>query len=247
MNTPKISVITINYNGDTHLEKTIESICNQNYDNFEYIVIDGASTDKSLSIIEKYSKIITKFSSEPDKGIADAMNKGFAFSTGDYLVFIHSDDYLLSDDTLSKAAEWLDKEHDIFAYGIRYGNDTSSRSIYPRGFSYWMNFKVGLFHQGVLCHRNVFNKIGCFDTDFKIVMDYDFFLRAYKQKISLKCCKYPLAFMRDTGISSQQDQSSLSSRFDEEHKVHLKNCRTAFLKYIYTLYWALYRTYRSFK
>ena len=244
---PKISVVTINFNGATYLEETILSVCNQIYDNYEYIVIDGGSTDSSKSIINDYSSKIDKFISEPDNGIADAMNKGFEFSTGEYLLFIHSDDYLLSKFSLQEASKWLDKYHEIYSFRIKFGNELNSREFTPRGFNPWMNFKFGLLHQGVLCHRNVFEKIGNFDTQFKLAMDYDFFLRAYKNGVKLKRCDYTLSFMRDTGVSSKLDKNSLRTRFLEEKKAQYNNDPSLFLKALYPIYWKLYPIYRNVK
>ena len=245
MSNTKISIVTINYNGEKYLENTIQSICNQNYTDYELIIIDGASTDGSASIIEKYSDRISKIISEPDKGIADAMNKGITLSTGDYIAFIHSDDYLLSNDSLSDAAKWLDQNHEIFAFGIHFGNENTYKPHYPRGFNYWMNFKFGLLHQGVLCHRNVFDAIGNFNTNFKLAMDYDFFLRAYRREIKLKRCNHTISFMRDTGISSKQDNASLRQRFLEERKAQYNNAPSALLKILYPIYWKIYPLYRG--
>ena len=242
-----ISVITINYNGARHLEQTIKSICDQTYKYFEYIVVDGGSNDASLSIIKKYSSNIKKFISEDDKGIADAMNKGFNLSTGDYLLFIHSDDYLLSRNSLEEAASWFDDHHEIYSFQIKFGNDTSSRTYSPRGFSPWMNFKFGLLHQGVFCHRNVFKTLGNFDTQFKLAMDYDFFLRAYKNGVRLKRCPYTLSFMRDTGVSSKLDKISLRQRFLEEKKAQYNNNPSFLLKALYPIFWKLYPLYRNVK
>ena len=217
-NIPKISVVTINYNGEKYIEKTILSISSQSYENFEYIVIDGFSTDNSISIINKYSSDITQFKQFPALGIADAMNKGYELSSGEYILYIHADDYLLDKDSLRKASDFLTENHKIFAFNIFYGNKVDSSLFKPRGFNFWMHFKFGLLHQGVLCHRSVFEDIGLFDTNYKLAMDYDFFLRAYKNRVKLKRCNFTLAFMRDTGVSSKLDQDSLRNRFPSKRK-----------------------------
>ena len=92
---PKISLITISYNSKKHIEDTILSVTTQNYDNYEYIIIDGASTDGTLDIINKYQDKITTIITEPDKGISDAFNKGIRLCTGDIIGIINSDDILL--------------------------------------------------------------------------------------------------------------------------------------------------------
>ena len=247
MGHPKISIITINYNGDLFLEQTILSVINQTYPNIEFIIIDGRSTDNSLNIIKNYSSQISIHVSEPDHGIADAMNKGLKLSTGDLILFLHSDDYLISSTSIENAAKEVDLEYDIYAYPIRYGSTSSARSLYPRGFNLWINFKTGVFHQASMCKKEVFHRAGLFDKTFSIAMDYDFFLRAYRENCKIKICSTEFSFMRDTGISSQQDQSSLTSRFNEEYRIHMKNCRSVFLKFIYMLYWPLYKLYKSIK
>jgi glycosyltransferase involved in cell wall biosynthesis len=91
---PKISIITVCFNAEKYIEQTIKSVLDQKNGDIEYIVIDGASTDKTLNIIRQYDSKITKWISEPDNGIADAMNKGIKLATGAYLLFLHADDYL---------------------------------------------------------------------------------------------------------------------------------------------------------
>lgn len=244
MYNPKISVITINYNGAAYIEQTITTVLQQAYSNYEYIIIDGASTDNSINIITRYETELTYFLSEPDHGIADAMNKGINHATGDFILFLHSDDYLLSGNSLILASEELDNNHDIFTYPIRFGNKKSSHVHYPRGFNYWINFKTGIYHQATLCRHELFNKIGVFDTNFKITMDYDFFLRAYRENCKIKNCSAEFVFMRDTGISGKQDKVSLNNRFDEEKAVHKKNCNSILLNILYKIYWPFYRLYR---
>lgn len=241
----KISIITITHNSELTIEQTIKSVVSQTFNDYEYVIVDGNSSDKTLSIIKKYEDYYSKWVSEPDSGISEAMNKGIELSTGEFLLFLHSDDYLLAEDTLLNASKWLNNEHEIFAFGIYYGNGERFRPFYPRGFNYWMNFKFGLLHQGVLCHRSVFEKIGNFDTNFKLTMDYDFFLRAYRNGMRLKRCNYPLSFMRNTGISSGLDNASLKERFLEEKKVHYKNNPSKLLLFLYSIYWRTYPKYRK--
>ena len=106
----KISVITVNYNNGDLLETTIKSVIEQTFSDYEYIVIDGGSTDNSVSIIEKYSDSISYWVSEKDKGIYNAMNKGITKAAGDYCLFINSGDTLYEKDTLEKAVEFLNAD-----------------------------------------------------------------------------------------------------------------------------------------
>jgi glycosyltransferase involved in cell wall biosynthesis len=100
-----ISVITVVYNGQDYLEETIQTVLKQTYQNKEYIIIDGGSLDDTVEIIKKYEDSIDYWISEPDNGIADAMNKGLKVAQGDYILFLHSDDYFLENNTLEKASQ----------------------------------------------------------------------------------------------------------------------------------------------
>ena len=113
MDKPKISIITVCYNSEAHLEEAMLSIINQSYANKEYIVIDGGSKDNTLAIIDKYRDKIDYFVSEPDKGISDAFNKGIKAATGDIIGIINSDDFMMPD-ALQKVAEQYEEGVDLY-------------------------------------------------------------------------------------------------------------------------------------
>ena len=240
---PLISVITVVYNGEMHLEQTINSIINQTYNNVEYIVIDGGSKDGTLDIIRKYDSAIDYWISEPDKGIADAMNKGISLATGEYIVFIHADDYFYSNKVINNAINIIDKESNIIMFPVLFGEKLVE--IIPRKFNWWVNFKIPACHQGILCKLDLFRNIGDFDTQFKIDMDYDFLLRAYRRKVKAQRVTSVLSVMRDTGISSRKDINSLLQRFNEERKVHKKNYHSRILALLYKIYWFCYLNYKK--
>jgi len=242
LKSPLISIITITLNAEKYLEQTIQSVLNQTYKNIEYIVVDGGSTDRSLGIISKYKKQLDHFISEKDKGIADAMNKGVALTTGEYVIFLHADDYFVNDNILKVVVDKMDKTADIVACSIQYGEQLSICE--PRGFTFWFNFKQGIYHQGIVCRRDLIEKLNGFDMQFSIAMDYDFFVRAYHLRAKLVKVPAILAVMRESGISSRQDWQSLKYRFNEERRVHQKNCRSFSMKILYQLYWFLYLSYR---
>lgn len=120
---PLISVVTVVFNAAAYLEQTIGSVINQTYDNIEYIIIDGASTDGSQEIIKKYESCIFYWLSEPDRGIVDAMNKGVQLSVGDYVLLLHADDYLLASDVIASAVQYLEGRPLIVAYSLYYEHD----------------------------------------------------------------------------------------------------------------------------
>jgi len=244
---PLISVVTVVFNGAAYLEQTIGSIINQTYDNIEYIIIDGASTDGSQEIIKKYESCISYWLSEPDQGIADAMNKGVQLSVGDYVLLLHADDYLLGPDSVQTAMNNLDDRLPITAFTLYYEHNGQRWLARPKPWNWRMNFKTTLLHQAVICRRALFEQIGGFDTDLKIAMDYDFFLRAYRRGTGVKYVDRPLSVMRRTGISSRTDRRTLQHRFREERMVHKKNSPGRWLDLIYALYWVAYPLYRAFK
>ena len=241
MKSPLISIITIALNAEIYLEQTIQSVLNQTYKNIEYIIVDGGSTDGTLGIIEKYKDEIAHFVSEEDNGIADAMNKGVSLASGDYIIFLHADDYFHHDTCLEESIKFLEVTTDILACAIQFGQDR--KIITPSGFNFWTNFK-GMPHQGILCRRSLIESLNGFDTQFKICMDYDLLLRAYQNGARLKKVPVVLSVMRDTGISSRRDWDSLSTRFNEERMVHQKNCRCLAMQILYKFYWLLYLPYR---
>ncbi len=242
MKSPLISIITITLNAEKYLEQTIQSVLNQTYKNTEYIIVDGGSTDGTLGIIEKYKDAINHFISEKDEGIADAMNKGVTLATGESVIFLHADDYFVNDNALKVVVEKMDKTADIVACRIQYGEQL--RTCKPRGFNFWFNFKQGIYHQGIVCRRDLIEKLNGFDIQFSIAMDYDFFVRAYHHRAKLVKVPAILAVMRESGISSRRNWQSLKNRFDEERRVHQKNCHSLAIQILYKFYWFLYLPYR---
>ncbi|MDR3058175.1 MAG: glycosyltransferase [Prevotella sp.] len=174
----KLSIITINYNNSSGLRDTIQSIISQSYADFEYLVIDGNSTDGSKEIIEEYSDKINYWVSEPDSGIYNAMNKGIKKATGDYLLFINSGDTLYDNEVLAKV--FINNPDQDLVYGDLY-------RIFPDGKTdiAAMPDHVDINHMFVatLCHpvtfikRNLFQEYGLYREDLKIVSDWAFFFK----------------------------------------------------------------------
>ena len=240
----KISIITITLNSEKYLEQTIHSVTQQTYPNIEYILVDGGSTDRTLDIITKHEPQIDEWISEPDDGIADAMNKGLRLATGDYILFLHSDDYLLDEKVLERIVPYLNTKRDVYLCSIYQSWGESLRLCKPRGLTSWMNLKTGVLHQGALCSRALFEQIGEFNTSYTIAMDYDFFLRAYRAVSSSVIIDMPLSVMRMVGVSSRQDWSILRRRFAEERTIHFMNKKNVLMHAVYQFYWALYLPYR---
>lgn len=178
----RISVVTISYNSREFLEDTIKSVQGQTYRNVEYIVIDGGSTDGTVDIIKTYESGITKWLSEPDKGIADAFNKGLIYTTGDYVLFLNSDDALVDQNVLEKIArEIAGNDYPAMLYGDYNVIERNSGEFLYRGRVKYSpdKLKYGqvLPHPCLFTHRSYFERYGNFDTQFEIAMDYEWLLR----------------------------------------------------------------------
>lgn len=244
---PTISIITVAYNSERHLSQTIASVASQSFTDREFIVVDGRSTDGTPEIVRRERLQVDRFLSEPDRGIADAMNKGLRLAEGDYVLFLHSDDYLLGPDSLADVAPHLADSQAIVAFRLFYEAENGERVLPRRPKLNWrINFKMSLDHQAVFCRSSVLRDLGGFDPTLKIAMDYDFFLRAYRRGIKAASHDLPIAVMRKTGISSRLDRGGLLDRLREEKRVHLRHADTVIWKAIYGAYWLAYPIYRGF-
>lgn len=175
-NKPLVSIITVVFNGGKYLEQTIQSVINQAYKNWEFIIIDGNSQDNTLEIIKKYEKYIDYWLSEPDRGIYNAMNKGWNLSTGDYILYLGSDDILLNLPTQALNQAW--QTHQDIVYGnVLMANGRIFNSIY----SATLMFRCTVHHQGLFVRRNLFAH-SPFDEQYKHYADFDLNQKMYKQK-----------------------------------------------------------------
>jgi glycosyltransferase involved in cell wall biosynthesis len=203
---PRISVITIVRNGERFVGQTIESVLKQRYANIEYIVIDGGSTDGTVDVIRSYEARIAKWVSERDEGIADAFNKGLSFATGDYLLFLNSDDALANTHVLEDVAGMMvENGFPALIYGDYNILKRNSGEFMYRGMVKLS--PEGLVHGQVLphpclfTHRSYFDKYGRFDPRFRIAMDYEWLLRGALME---RIVHVPLVVsnIRDGGIST---------------------------------------------
>lgn len=173
----KISIITINYNNKDGLQKTIDSVITQTFKNFEWIVIDGGSTDGSKELIEKYAQHITYWVSEPDKGIYNAMNKGILKATGDYLSFMNSGDTYYDNTTLDIVYNKMSESNaDIYYGNSLYIYKDKERVFYtPPKLTLYDLYKGTILHQASFIKRELFQKQG-YDETLKIVSDWKMWL-----------------------------------------------------------------------
>jgi len=213
MNNISVSIITINYNNAIGLQKTIESVVNQQCKNFEYILIDGDSTDGGLEIIKKYQSNLTYWISEPDTGIYNAMNKGIKQAKGDYVLFLNSGDALNG-----KIALQYFINHENFKGDIIYGDYKfdEGEKIYPDVLTPLFFIKSSLPHQSTFFKRSVFDEMGLYDETYKIVGDRAFYINCFLSgKFKFTHIKYPLTIYDLTGLSNAKEYNTLKKREDE--------------------------------
>lgn len=179
-NLPKISIITPSYNQGPYIERTIQSVLNQNYPNLEFIIMDGGSTDQTISILKKYGKKII-WKSENDKGQADAINKGLQLATGDILAYLNSDD-TYEPSTLNLIATFFLEHPDAkFVYGEGGLIDPADRHIglyntLPEDFEK-LFVSCGISQPTCFWKREVLEKVGLFDPSYNYTMDYEYWVR----------------------------------------------------------------------
>ena len=184
---PTFSIITITYNAERWLERTILSVLSQSYPNIEYILIDGASKDKTVEIIKQYESGIASWISEPDKGLYDAMNKGLKRATGDYVWFVNAGDSLYTSDTVQGVASLIQKKKVLpdIIYGDTILIDEEGKSLGKRRLKApdkltWKKFRMGM----LVCHQSFITKrtiAPLYDLTYRYSADFDWCIRCMKQ------------------------------------------------------------------
>ncbi len=200
---PKISIITVCFNSEAHIEEALLSVINQPYDNKEYLVIDGGSTDRTLSIIEKYKDKIDYFVSEPDKGISDAFNKGIKAATGDIIGICNADDQLASD-CLHLVADNYDNKIDIYRMNETVKDfETGEEWLTRPTLVYEKTFRSHYTcHMGCFVTKNAYEKFGMYDIDLRIQMDTDLLRRFTVKGARYKYIDANCGYFRRGGIST---------------------------------------------
>ena len=214
----KLSIITVNLNNAGGLRKTIESVSFQAYTDFEYIVIDGGSTDESIDIIKQYDDKITYWVSEPDKGIYNAMNKGIQKAKGEYCYFLNSGDFLVDENVLTVIFSSNSTCSIINGNRITFGPIENG---IDKGIGYQTKGKITLLnmlisnlrHQSTFIKRELFDRYGLYEEDYKIVSDWIFFLRAIGLNgEKVEYIDVNIAYFDTTGISRSQKDLGVEER-----------------------------------
>ena len=207
----KLSIITVTYNSAKTLSDTLNSVASQNYKNIEHIIVDGGSSDNTLSLLKKYPFSKKKIFVKKNYGIYKSINYGIEKATGDFVALLNSDDFYQSNDTISKIVKKIKKNR---KYKIFLGN-----VVYFSNFNYYKikryynveNFKpshmvFGLMpaHPASFIHKDIYKNISKYNEKFKIASDFDFFLKTlFIKKIPFKFLKETVVRMRTGGISDQ--------------------------------------------
>jgi glycosyltransferase involved in cell wall biosynthesis len=198
---PLITILTIVYNGEKSLDKTIHSVLNQTYDNIEYIVIDGGSTDNTVNMINKYEDQIAYWISEPDSGISDAFNKGIVFSTGEMIGIINADDWYSQDAVEILVDEYLKSGECVFHAKLKYWTRDMKQYYVFSGSDEKIWIKPTFNHPTVFVPKSIYDKTGLFRLDFKSAMDYEWFLRAKVKNVKFCYLDKIIANMSPCGRS----------------------------------------------
>lgn len=235
-----VSIITVTYNSAKTIKDTLHSILDQTYANIEYIIIDGNSKDETLDIIKSYEKsfiekgIVYKWVSESDKGIYDAMNKGLKLSKGELIGILNSDDYY-EVDAISKLVEKNNFENFSVISGIK-NKVNSNKVIYKtiqnkKDIKNWIYKTMPINHPATFVHKAVYDKIGLFDTQYKLSADYDFIFRAFNAGVKFFFIDEIIVNMRNTGATHQTKNLFITA--NEDYYIRKKNrVKLAYLYYL---------------
>lgn len=216
MNTPFFSLVTVCYNAESSIEYTLQSAREQTCRDFENVVVDGASTDGTLHVVRRFDDLPVVLSSEPDKGIYDAMNKGIARARGEVLYFLNADDRLHNPEVLAQVKQIFDQHPEV---DLVWGNVVYDR---PDGTSGQRRFRhihsgnlifLDLNHQGTFARKRLFERIGVFNTAFRINADYDWLLRALGAKTAWHYVDIDVARFHTGGAHARNVQKLRDERY----------------------------------
>lgn len=206
-NEMKVTVITVVYNAVDTIERTIKSIISQTYQNIEYIIIDGGSTDGTIDVINKYREKISNFVSEKDAGIYDAMNKGIRAATGEIIALLNADDWYSSQNVIDSVVRTFKNTSAEIVYGDALmlnwrnsGNDYIFCENQPLEDMWWC---MSIPHPATFVKKTVYDRVGIFDQNYKIAGDYEFILRCYSSNVVFKKIPEILVNFPDGGFSAK--------------------------------------------
>lgn len=228
----KITIITVCYNSEKNIEDTIKSVLLQTYANYEYLIIDGKSTDRTMDIVKKYEdsfKGKMKYISEADNGIYDAMNKGILMATGDIIGIINSDDVLIDENVFAKIVTNYKEDTDVLYANLIYCDANLENPIRDYHSGKRRSDAWCPAHPTMYIRKSVFERVGMYDLYFKVVADYDLMVRLNKSNVHFQYLDAYIVLMRMGGASN--GLNGYIQNFKEAYRVLRKNhVYFAFLK-----------------
>ncbi len=220
---PKVSIITVCYNSAKTIEDTIQSVVNQTYDNIEYIIVDGLSTDSTLEIVNRYKDKIAIIVSEKDKGLYDAINKGIGLATGDIIANLNSDDFYIDDKVIENVVAKMEAEHSDTLYADLYYVDATDTNKIVRN---WVSgeYKKGMFFKGWMpphptffVRKKVYMQYGKFNLELRSAADYEIMLRfIHKYECSISYLPRVVVRMRVGGVSNVSIKNRLKANREDK-------------------------------
>lgn len=202
----KVSIVTIVRNGENDIENTIQSVLSQSYQNIEYVVIDGNSTDNTVEIIKKHADLISHWVSEPDRGISDAWNKGISICHGNIIGILNAGD-TLSTDYVRTVVDNIDLDEAVISYGDVAKIDDSGKiikTVTGKFTPHNLADRIGFLHPGCFATRKVYDLVGLFDLKYRLAMDCDWIFRSYRAGVSFKKID-ATCMMLEGGMSSNSN------------------------------------------
>ena len=225
----KISIVTVCFNAAATIRDTLASVASQNYSDIEHILIDGASTDNTMQVVEAHGQHLARAISEPDNGLYDAMNKGWRMATGEYVGFLHSDDFFADETCVGKIADHaLSSMSDVILGDIQIVDPIETgrtRRLYSA-----KDFHLGLIeqgfappHPGQYISRSLFERHGGFDLQYPLASDFDQIARfLYVNEASFSHLPEPIVKMRHGGLSSKNLMANIKM-FEEVYRSNKNN------------------------
>jgi glycosyltransferase involved in cell wall biosynthesis len=255
-NKPLFSIITIVFNAVNHVEKTIDSVFSQTYNNYEYIIIDGKSRDGTLEILNNYKDKFSTFISEPDSGVYDAMNKGLNHANGEYVFFLNAGDLLYDSKVLENIASIIQSKNPDVIYGDtvltdQRGVEKNFRRLRPPKRLNWKKLKYGM----LICHQSFFVKTSIverYNLNYRFVADYDWMIRVLKNSRKNINSHIVISKFLEGGLSQKKRFQSLKERFNvmKKHYGRLTALTVHFLfvfRYLYSFFLQLLKKPYSYQ
>lgn len=216
MKTPLFSIITITFNAEATLEPTLQSVAAQQENDYEYLIIDGASKDGTVALARQYD-CVTRIISEPDRGLYDAMNKGIKAATGEYLIFLNAGDTLYTPDTLKKIHNFIGENRPDILYGETAIVDSDRHFISMRRLKTpetlsWKSFRMGMLvcHQAFIVRREL---APLYDLSYRFSADFDWCIRCMKKARTIANTRLILINYLNEGVTTRHHKASLKERY----------------------------------